>query len=416
MIQRPLYLSRIEPFIDQPIIKVVTGVRRSGKSTILEMIQVKLKESGVPSSHIISVNFELFSNRHLKKSEALYEFLKERMKNPESRSHSFYLFFDEIQEVEEWEKLIPGLQLEFDVDIYLTGSNAYFLSSDFATYLSGRYIEFKIYPFSFKEFCEIYFEGGEVNDERKAFEIYRVLGGFPFLANLNYEPALCREYLLGIYDTVVLKDMVERERIKDSSLLTQLLPYLMANIGHTFSGRSIERMLKGENISISIGAVLKYVQAACDANLFYRASRGDAMTKKVFKNQEKYYLVDHGMREAVYGNNERNIDQVLENIVFIELLRQGWSVNVGDAAYGESKGSSKEIDFIASRGSERKYFQVCYLLAEESTIKREFSSLETLRSDFPKYVLSLDEVDRSQNGITHLNVRDFLLDAESILR
>lgn len=415
MIQRPLYLSRIEPFINQQVIKVITGVRRCGKSTILNLIQAKLLERGVPSNRIISINFELFANRHLKNNETLYDFLKGEMADSSPKNEPYYLFLDEIQEVEAWEKLIPGLQVEFNVDIYITGSNAHFLSSDFATYLTGRYVEFNVYPFSFKEFIELYSQQNVIDDLRQAFDTYRILGGFPFLANLNYDPAPCREYLLSIYDTVVLKDMVERERIKDSSLLTQLIPYLMANVGHTFSGRSIEKMLQGKNIVISIGTVLKYVQAACDANLFYRAPREDVMKKKVFKNQEKYYLVDHGIREAVYGNNDRNIDQVLENIVFIELMRHGWNVTVGDTPNSEHESSSKEIDFIASRGSERKYFQVCYLLAEESTIKREFSPLEMLRSDFPKYVLSFDEVNRSQRGIVHLNIRDFLLNAEDIL-
>ena len=417
MIERPLYLDRIRPFIGKPVIKIVTGVRRSGKSTLLKLVQAELKQQGVPHSRILDINFEAYSNRRLKDADELYEHVAHWIQSSDGDAGLRYLFFDEIQEVEGWERFIPGLLAEFDVDVYLTGSNARFLSSEFATYLSGRYVEFKVLPFSFSEFVRLRSNGGDSRTMQKLFDEYRVLGGFPFLAHLDYEPDPCREYLLSVYDTVVLKDMVERENVRDSALLGQLLPFLIANVGHTFSGRSIERMLQGENIFISIGSVLKYIQVACDANLFYRASRVDVMSKKVFANQEKYYLVDHGLREAVYGSNDRNIDQVLENIVFLELLRYGWTVTVGDRKKEEESGASgsREIDFVASKGSRNLFIQVCYLLASESTIEREFSALEGLRSDFPKYVLSMDEIDRSRNGIIHKNVRTFLLEADEIL-
>lgn len=415
MITRPLYLDRIRPFIGKPIIKVVTGIRRCGKSTILKLVEEELRDRGVREECLVTVNLELFTNRHLKNAERFYEYIKERVS--ESAPEKHYLFFDEIQEVEGWEQLITGIQLEYDVDIYLTGSNAHFLSSEFATYLSGRYVEFKVYPFSFAETVELAKHNKIKKTEEELFDIYRILGGFPFLANLEYELQPCKEYLMGIYDTVVLKDMVEREKIADAALLSQVLPFLMANIGHTFSARSIEKMLEGENISISVGSVLKYTQVACNAHLFYRAQREDAMKKKVFKNQEKYYLADHGLREAVYGSNERNIDQVLENIVFLELLRYGYHITVGSVDDKKSDPSlnSKEIDFIASKGSHRIYLQVCYLLADEKTVEREFGSLQNLRTDHPKYVLSLDPIDRSQEGITHLNIRDFLMRSEQIL-
>ena len=424
MIERPLYLDRIRPFIGKPIIKIVTGVRRSGKSTLLQLVRAELHSQGVPEECMLDINLEVYANRHLKNPNLLYEQVKAWADS--LGGEQGYLFLDEIQEVESWEQLVPGLQTEFLVDIYLTGSNAHFLSGEFATYLSGRYVEFEVFPFSFSEFVRLRADDGVVESMDEAFDIYRVLGGFPFLSYLGYAPDPCREYLLSIYDTVVLKDMVERESIKDASLLGELLPFLIANVGHTFSGRSIERMLEGENISISIGSVLKYVQVACDANLLYRASRVDVMSKKVFKSQEKYYLVDQGLREAVYGNNDRNIDQVLENIVFLELLRYGWSVTVGDKPMStsdngknlsvKSDSPSREIDFIASKGSRKLSLQVCYLLADESTIEREFKPLEELRSDYPKYVLSLDEVDRSQKGIIHRDIRAFLLDSHNLLR
>lgn len=425
MIERPLYLDRIRPFIGKPIIKVVTGVRRSGKSTLLQLVRAELQTQGVSQARMLDINLENYSNRHLKNPDLLYEQVKEWA--GKLNGEQGYLFLDEIQEVETWEQLVPGLQTEFGLDIYLTGSNAHFLSSEFATYLSGRYVEFEVFPFSFSEFMRLRADGGREEGADEAFDAFRILGGFPFLSYLDYAPEPSREYLLSIYDTVVLKDMVERENIKDASLLGDLLPFLIANIGHTFSGRSIERMLEGEGISISIGSVLKYVQVACDANLLYRASRVDVMSKKVFKSQEKYYLVDQGLREAVYGNNDRNIDQVLENIVYLELRRYGWSLTVGDkpvpdfandegSAALQPGASSREIDFVASKGSRRLYLQVCYLLANDSTVEREFTPLEELRSDFPKYVLSMDKIDRSRNGIMHRDIRTFLLEADSLLR
>lgn len=417
MIDRPLYLDRIRPFIGKPIIKIVTGVRRSGKSTLLKLVQAELKANGVTDERMLDINLEAYSNRQLKSPDALYAYIEEWMREAGDSAELRYLFLDEIQEVDGWEKLIPGLQVEFNIDVYLTGSNAYFLSSEFATYLSGRYVEFEVFPFSFSEFVRLREDDGVSETVDEAFDVFRVLGGFPFLSYLEFDPDPSREYLLSIYDTVVLKDMVERERIKDSALLGELLPFLIANIGHTFSGRSVERMLEGENISISIGSVLKYIQTACDANLLYRASRVDVMSKKVFKSQEKYYLVDQGLREAVYGSNDRNIDQVLENIVFVELVRHGWSVTVGDAPCGKEHAvSAREIDFLATKGSRKLFIQVCYLLAEESTVEREFSPLESVRSDFPKYVLSMDKIDRSRNGIIHQDIRTFLLETDRLLK
>ncbi len=417
MIKRPLYLNRIRPFMGKPIIKIVTGIRRCGKSVILHLVAEELREQGKPDSRITSINLELYANRHLKDPQVLYAYIRERVSATSDANSQHYLFFDEIQEVKGWEQLITGIQLEFNVDIYLTGSNAHFLSSEFATYLSGRYIEFKIYPFSFSEFLALAEQSDRESSPDELFDIYRHIGGFPFLAHLGFEVEPSKEYLQSVYSTVVLKDMIEREKIADAALLSQVLPFLIANIGHTFSGRSIEKMLEGENISISVGSVLKYVEIACNAHLLYRTQREDAARKKVFKHQEKYYLADHGLREAVYGNNERDVDQVLENLVFLELLRQGYQVTVGSVSHEatDDPARNKEIDFIASKGSRYLYIQVCYLLASETTVEREFSALRNLRVDYPKYVLSLDPVDRSQDGIINMNIRDFLLQSESIL-
>ena len=416
LLKRSLYLNRILPFVGKDVIKIVTGIRRSGKSTLLQQVRDELIANGVAPEQTLSINLEAYGNRQLKDPNALYRHVKEALHLEEGGATKAYLFLDEIQEVPGWEQLVTGLQAELPVDIYLTGSNAHFLSKEFATYLSGRYVEFDVYPFSFAEFCELRHQSEPAISVAEAFGSYCTLGGFPFLWQLGYDPKPCLEYLLSIYDTVVLKDIVERAAIADASLLAELLPFLMANVGHVFSDRSIARMLEGENVRMAPATVGKYVQAACDAQLLLRANREDAMSRKVFKSQEKYYLADHGLREAVYGNKGRNIDQVLENIVYLELRRYGWHVTVGDVAdRSKPSGNPLEIDFIATRGSDRRYIQVCYILADERTMEREFKPLETLRLDYPKYVLSLDTIGRGQNGIPQVYLPEFLLQAEKYL-
>lgn len=416
LLKRSLYLNRILPFVGKDVIKIVTGIRRSGKSTILQQVRDELIADGVAPEQTLSINLEDYGNRQLKDPNALYRHVKEALCLEEGGATKAYLFLDEIQEVPGWEQLVTGLQAELPVDIYPTGSNAHFLSKEFATYLSGRYVEFDVYPFSFAEFCELRHQSEPAISVAEAFGSYCTLGGFPFLWQLGYDPKPCLEYLLSIYDTVVLKDIVERAAIADASLLAELLPFLMANVGHVFSDRSIARMLEGENVRMAPATVGKYVQAACDAQLLLRANREDAMSRKVFKSQEKYYLADHGLREAVYGNNGRNIDQVLENIVYLELRRYGWHVTVGGVADRSKPGGNPlEIDFIATRGSDRRYIQVCYILADERTMEREFKPLETLRLDYPKYVLSLDTIGRGQNGIPQVYLPEFLLQAEKYL-
>lgn len=306
LLKRSLYLNRILPFVGKDVIKIVTGIRRSGKSTILQQVRDELIADGVAPEQTLSINLEAYGNRQLKDPNALYRHVKEALCLEEGGATKAYLFLDEIQEVPGWEQLVTGLQAELPVDIYLTGSNAHFLSKEFATYLSGRYVEFDVYPFSFAEFCELRHQSEPAISVAEAFGSYCTLGGFPFLWQLGYDPKPCLEYLLSIYDTVVLKDIVERAAIADASLLAELLPFLMANVGHVFSDRSIARMLGGENVRMAPATVGKYVQAACDAQLLLRANREDAMSRKVFKSQEKYYLADHGLREAVYGNKGRN--------------------------------------------------------------------------------------------------------------
>ena len=398
MIPRKHYIDRIRPFIGKDIVKVLTGFRRSGKSVMLELIQQELRAQGVQAAQIIAFNFESFSNAAYLAAAALYEELTRRIAETAGK---VYLFFDEIQEIAEWERCINSCRVDFDCDIYITGSNAKLLSGELATYLGGRYVEFVIYPFSFAE----YIKSRPAQDTASAFRAYIESGGMPFLANFANTQESARQYLRDIYSSVVLKDIVKRSSIRDVDLLERIITYVMANVGHTFSARSIANYFKSEQRKLAPETILNYIRAACDAYLFYKISREDIVGKKLLSVNEKYYIVDHGLREAVYGSNTRDMDQLLENIVCMELLRRGWHVTVG-------KSSEREIDFIATKSDRRIYIQVAYLLATEETIAREFGALGSVRDNYPKYVLSMDEFDRSRSGILHRNIRDFLLDEE----
>ena len=316
-----------------------------------------------------------------------------------------YLFFDEIQEVRDWEKCINSFRVEMDCDIYITGSNSRLLSGELATYLAGRYVEFVIYPFSFGEFIELYRTVFPEADRAECFRRYLTLGGMPYLANLRYEEAACRQYLQDLFNSVELKDIVQRHRIRDVDMLERIIAYVTANIGTTFSSTSVSRYLKSEGRSVAAETVQGYLKACTEAFLFYRVKRKDLPGKKILAVNEKYYAADHGVREAVFGGNLRDIQLVLENVVYLEMLRRGYKVMVG-------KIGGREIDFIGELRGSRIYIQVTYLLASEETVQREFGVYDGLRDNYPKYVLSLDEFDRSRRGIRHRNIRDFLLEKD----
>ena len=402
MIRRERYMKQIRPFIDTELIKVLTGIRRSGKSVMLELIKEELRSTGVSDSQIISFNFESFANAPYSTAEALYHELQKRLQSVNEKA---YLFFDEIQEVASWEKCINSARVDFDCDIYITGSNAKLLSGELATYLGGRYVEFVIYPFSFEEFLESRKGIDPSVDSKDAFASYLELGGMPFLATLPDSQAVSSQYLKDIYSSVILKDVIKRNNIRDVDLLERLILYVMANVGHPFSARSISNYFKSENRKVAPETVLNYIKACCDAFLFYRLSREDLVGKKILSVNEKYYVADHGLREAVYGSNTRDIEQTLENIVCLETLRRGYQVTIG-------KIGEKEIDFVATKGNEKLYLQVAYLLASEETISREFGVYNSIADNYPKYVVSLDEFDLSRNGIKHFNIRNFLLAEE----
>lgn len=400
MIKRESYMARIRPFIDGDLIKVLTGIRRSGKSVMLELIKDELRARGVTEEQLVAFNFEDMRNAQLCTAEALHDELVRRAASIKGRK--IYFFFDEIQEVERWERCVNSLRVEMDCDIYITGSNAKLLSGELATYLAGRYVEFIIYPFSFSEFLALYHSVEPDADTRTCFDRYLTFGGMPYLANLRFDETACRQYLRDLFNSVELKDIVKRNNVRDVDMLERIIAYVTANIGTTFSSTAISKYLKNEGRRVSPETVLNYLKACSDAFLFYQVRRQDLQGKKILTVNEKYYVADHGIREAVIGGNMRDINLVLENIVFMEALRRGYSVTVG-------KVGEREIDFVCERHGEKCYIQVTYLLAAEETVQREFGVYEHVQDNFPKYVVSLDEFDMSRNGVRHYNIRDFLL-------
>lgn len=401
MIKRESYMKKIRPFINSDLVKVLTGIRRCGKSVMLDLIKKELLQQGVTPQQLISYNFENMSFARLCNAQALHD---EIINKTQALTGKIYLFFDEIQEVKDWEKRINSLRIELNCDIYVTGSNAKLLSGELATYLAGRYVEFVIYPFSFSEFIELYNTIQPNTSETECFKKYLHFGGMPYLASLQYNEAACKQYLQDVYTSVELKDIVRRNNIRDVDMLERILTYITANIGTIFSANVLSKYLKSEGRSMATETIINYVKACTDAFLFYQVKRQDIQGKKLLAINEKYYVADHGIREAVFGGNMKDINLILENIVYLELLRRGYKVSIG-------KVDTKEIDFICEKQDKKIYIQVTYLLAAEETIQREFGVYNEITDNYPKYVLSLDEFDMSRNGIIHKNIRDFLTDS-----
>ena len=401
MLKRDEYIKQIVPFIDKDVIKVLTGIRRSGKSVMLKLLMEELKNRGINENQFIYINFENLKYRNLKNYERLYDFILNKVDN---KYKSYYIFLDEIQEVEEWEKCVNSLRVDedFNFDIYITGSNAKLLSGELSTYLAGRYIEFVVYPFSFKEFFEIMKEKNKEIDLKEAFQDYVKFGGMPFLHNLDYNYEASMQYLQDLYASIILKDITQRNNIRDTDLLERIINYVVMNIGNTFSATSISKFFKSENRKVATETILNYIKACEEAFLVYRVARNDLLGKKILNVNEKYYIADHGIREAIMENNQKNINQVLENIVYFEMLRRGYNVKIG-------KVDNLEVDFVCKKNDETIYIQVSYLLASEDTKEREFSVLENIKDNYPKYVLSMDEFDMSRNGIKHVNLIEFLI-------
>lgn len=387
MVIRETYLSKIRPFIGKDIIKVLTGIRRGGKSVLLEQIRDEIN-----SPHTIFLNFEDLGNQHLCDYNALHDYVCEKIGDSKEK---FYLFFDEIQEVQGWEKAINSLRVKFGADIYITGSNSRLLSGELATYIAGRYVSFVVYPFSFLEFKTV--------NAAYTFEEYLKYGGMPFLSSMDFEPEICKNYLQDVFNSVVLKDIVKRNKIRDVDLLERIISYVLANVGRSFSATSISKFFKAEQRIVAPETILNYLKACEEAYLLYRLKSQDINGKKMLKVNEKYYVVDHGLREAVVGSNLQNVEIILENIVGLELLRRGYKVCVGRV--GE-----KEIDFVGEKDGNKLYLQVCYLLNEESTIQREFGSLLDVKDNYPKLVLCKEgSFKGNYEGIPAMKVEDWLL-------
>lgn len=388
-------MARIRPFINKDIVKVLTGIRRCGKSVMMQLIQEELIENGVDQNQMFPINFETKAVDYVQNVHASYQAIRDFA---EKHPGKIYLFLDEIQELAGWETLVNSCMIDFDTDIYITGSNAKMLSGELATYLGGRYVEFKIYPFSYEEVSRMLPD----KSPQEIFQVYLLRGGMPFLYQFPMDDISSRQYLDDIYASIILKDIALRYKVRDVEQLKRVILYMIANTGNTFSASSISKYLKSENRNMSTETLYNYIDYCRSACLLRLVSREDVIGKKLLRFQEKIYLTDHGIREAIYGNNMRDINQILENIVYMELLRRGYSVTVG-------KAGSSEIDFVAAQASEKIYVQVSYLLASEETVEQEFKVLERIPDNYPKYVVTMDEIQRGRNGIKHLNIRDFLM-------
>jgi hypothetical protein len=398
MIERPSYLRAIEPFIGTSVIKVLVGVRRAGKSTVLLQVRNELLKRGVSPERLVTLNFESNELAGVATADDLYACVAERLA-PEGTT---YLFLDEIQEVEGWERALRSLLVDRNVDLYVTGSNAHLLSSELATLITGRYVQIPVYPLSFREYLDGLSQVRPV-DSRTALRAYLVQGGFPFQTELAFAEKPTLQYVEGVYSTVLLKDVVRRNAVRDTDLLARVLRYVIEQVGHTFSAKNLAAFLKSESRSASLETIYGYLRAAEAACLLHRVPREDAIGKQALKFNEKFYLVDHGIRQALGYSNVAAVDQVIENVVYMELLRRGYEVRVG-------KVGDREIDFVATRGDERAYYQVTYLVASPETEEREFAPLEAVPDNHPKTVISLDEFPRSRNGIRGVHLADWLLE------
>lgn len=392
MVEREGYLHKLIGAKDKQVIKVVTGVRRCGKSTLLQQFQAYLKKHGVEERQIISLNFEKIENEPLLEYHALYAYVKERL----IEGRMTYIFLDEIQTVPEFQKAVDSLFVLENTDLYITGSNAYMLSGELATYLSGRYIEIRMLPLSFKEYLEL-----TGSSEREAWNQYFVNGGFPYTAYLEDEE-IRRDYLQGIYHTVLLKDIVERKRIQDVTLLESVIRFLFDNVGNIVSAKKIADSLTSYGRKTTSATVENYIHALEESFILYRAGRYDIKGKQYLKSLEKYYLVDQGLRSLVSGSRGWDVGYVLENIVYLELRRRGYQVCIG-------KVGNQEIDFFVEKGDDKAYYQVCASILDPQTYQREIAPLRAVRDHYPKYIVTMDEVPMEEDGIRQINVVEFLL-------
>lgn len=396
MIKRKFYLEKIVKLIDTEDIKVITGVRRCGKTVLLKQIIDELENRGIASENIIYMSFESSKYKNIRNDDDLDEFIFSKTNNLNGK---IYLLFDEIQKVKNWEVSLNSYRVDLECDIYITGSNSQLLSGELATLISGRYISINMLPFSFKELIQYHDEMHENIDEIKLFEQYLSYGGFPGL--LNYENEEKEKYLYDLYSTIVLNDILYKNKVKDLDLLERLMEFMISNIGQLFSANSISKYIKNENRKTTPHTIINYMDYARNAFIFYQIKRENIKQKRKLLISDKYYLVDSGFYFIFNGSTQRNWGQLLENIVFLELIRQGYSITIG-------KIQDLEVDFVCRKANQIKYIQVSQSILDENTRKREFKSLEKIFDSYPKYVISMDSFDFSANGIIHLNIIDFL--------
>ena len=395
MIIRPYYLEKLKPFIDIKLVKILAGIRRCGKSTILEMLKQELLSRGVDESHIIARRYSNEDYDETFTSKKMYEELKQLIVD----KNKYYFLLDELQEVNGWEKVINTLLEDYDTDIYVTGSNSKLMSSEISTYLTGRYITIPVYTLSFKEYLT--FKNNPNITNKEHLQNYIRYGGFPLIANGNFDEKATYSIVEAIYSSAVVNDITKKHSISNIDLFNRVVSFIIENVGKTFSANSIVNFLKSEKRTISVEAIYNYLEWLEKAFIIYRCKRYDLQGKSVLKTQEKFYLADQSIKYALYGFNPTSIASMLENIVFFELKRRGYDVYIG-------KNLDKEIDFVAIKRDEKIYVQVCCELPKESD--REIANLMGIKDHFPKIVVTLDDYASGNiNGIKIIHLVDFLL-------
>ena len=393
MVQRKQYINKLIKMKDEKIIRVITGIRRCGKSTLLLLFQEYLEQNGVDRDQIVSVNFEDMQHEPLLDYRKLYGYVTERL----VQGRKTYVFLDEIQSVPDFQKVVDSLYIKENVDVYITGSNAHLLSGDLATLLTGRYIEINMLPLSFAEYFEM--KGG---NKRDAFTDYYLNGAFPQAAAIS-DDGIRSDYIRSVYNTVLLKDIVARKKIADVELLESVMRFLLDNIGNIVSSNKIADSLTSYGRKTTSVTVENYVSALLDAYVLYKAPRYDVKGKQHLKSLEKYYVADVSLRHLLLGERNRDIGRILENIVYLELVRRGYTVRIG-------KVGDSEVDFVATVGDQRLYYQVAASVLDPATFEREFTPLRLIRDHYPKFVLTMDELPSGQDGIRQMNIVDFLLE------
>ncbi len=400
MKNRDLYLTQLIRYRDKPLIKVITGIRRCGKSTLLSLFENHLIASGVAKDHIIRMNFESFEFDEISSYKELHAYIKERLK---SNSDRHYILLDEVKQVTSWEKVINSFLVDANVDIYITGSNAYLLSSELSTLLSGRYVEIKMQPLSFKEYLD-FTETDRKGNLQENFNQYLKFGGLPTMVELMDFPDTIGPFLEGIYNTVLMKDVIERNGIRDAALLESILKYIAANIGSIVSTKKISDYLTSSGRKTTSDTIDNYLKMLENAFIIYKANRYDLKGKMFLKTLEKYYIVDMGIRNQLTGLRNTDYGHVLENLVYLELIRRGYEVTIG-------KIGSLEVDFVATKANEKIYYQVSATILDEKTRERELRPLQSISDNYPKYILTMDQtIFNDYSGIKVQNILDFLLE------